>query len=51
MNDLDTLSTAPTDLPLHNDVATRTRSTRTTRTTPAEETRKPRNAIGTAVHS
>ena len=48
MNDLDTQSRALNDLPLHNDVATRTR---TTRTTPAEETRKPRNAIGTAVHS
>ena len=49
MNDLDTQSRALNDLPLHNDVANRTRSTTDIRTTPAEVTRKHRNATGTAV--
>jgi len=49
MNDLDTLSTAPTDLPLHNDVAHRTQSTTNIRTTPADTTRKHRKTLGTAV--
>ena len=51
MNDLDTQSKALNDLPLHNDVANRTRSTTDIRTTPADETRKRPNALGTAVHS
>lgn len=46
MNDLDTQSTAPIDLPLHNDVATRTHSTTDIRTTRARETRAEN--IGTA---
>lgn len=52
MNALDTPSKAPIDLPLHNDVATRTHSTTSTvsiRMTPAENSRKHQNAIGTAV--
>jgi hypothetical protein len=49
MNDLDTQSKARIDLPLHNDVANRTQSTTEFRTTPADTTRKHRNAIGTAV--
>ena len=51
MKDLDTPSRALNDLPLHNDVATRTRSTTDIHTTPADETRKRPNALGTAVHS
>jgi hypothetical protein len=49
MNDLDAQSRALNDLPLHNDVANRTHSTTEIRTTPADTTRKHRNAIGTAV--
>jgi len=49
MNDLDTQSKALSDPPLHTDVATRTHSTTSIRTTPAENTRKHQNSTGTVV--